>query len=95
MLNPFIIFSGADVKDQFGICQKNVAVFKRFFSRTTYTSIPQFGILLWTAVKAPETSFMLVQDKSGFFKLSESFLSFYLTSNFLLTTVFVHKLRQK
>ncbi len=31
-------------------CQKNVAVFKRFFSTTTYTAIPSFGTLLWKAV---------------------------------------------
>ncbi len=27
-------------------CQKNVPVFKRFFSTTTYAAIPQFGTLL-------------------------------------------------
>jgi len=81
MLNPFITFSGADIKDQFCICQnisdcpKTVAVFKCFFLQPL---IPQFWILLWKAVKAPEASFMLVQDKSDFFKRSESFLPFLL-----------------
>ncbi len=33
-------------------CQKNVPVFKRFFSTTTYAAIPLLGTLLWKAVQS-------------------------------------------
>jgi len=40
-LDLILFFSG---------CQKDVPVFKRFFSTTTYTAIPYFGTSFWKAV---------------------------------------------